>query len=107
VKTTRTPADVDQYVAAIADPVRRAKAEELIRALAEVTGAPPVMWGASIVGRGQYHYRYASQRDGDWFVLGFAVRKQNLTLYLPGGAEQHRALLNQLASTSLAKAACI
>jgi len=39
-------------------------------------------WGDSIVGFGTYHYKYASGREGDWFVTGFSPRKQNLTIYL-------------------------
>jgi hypothetical protein len=37
-----------------------------------------VMWGESIVGFGSYHYKYASGREGDWFLTGFSPRKQNL-----------------------------
>lgn len=48
----------------------------------QCTGAPGVMWGNSIVGFGNYHYKYKSGREGDWFFTGFAPRKKVLTLYL-------------------------
>jgi hypothetical protein len=102
-KTTPTIADPARFIAAIDDPQKRADAAALIRLLAEVTGQPPVMWGPSIVGFGQYHYRYASGHAGDTFVLGFSPRKQNLTLYLPGVLEPHRALLDQLGKHSTGK----
>ena len=54
------------------------------------------MWGESIVGFGSYHYKYASGREGDWFVVGFAPRKQDLTLYLMYGLDQYEALLSRL-----------
>lgn len=42
------------------------------------------MWGPSIVGFGDYHYRYESGREADWFEAGFSPRKKDLTLYLMG-----------------------
>jgi hypothetical protein len=62
----------------------------------KATGAEPKMWGSSIVGFGAYHYRYANGREGDWFLTGFSPRKQNLTLYIMGGFEQHAELLKSL-----------
>jgi hypothetical protein len=43
------------------------------------------MWGSSIVGFGQYHFKYASGREGDWMATGFSPRKGNLTLYIMSG----------------------
>ena len=54
------------------------------------------MWGASIVGFGSYHYKGASGREGDWMLIGFSPRKQNLTLYLMHGFEVHKDLLKKL-----------
>jgi len=61
-----------------------------------VTGEKPVMWGDSIIGFGSYHYKYASGREGDWFLTGFAPRKQNLTLYIMSGFELYDELLGKL-----------
>jgi hypothetical protein len=58
--------------------------------------AEPKMWGAAIIGFGDCHYVYASGREGDWFLMGFSPRKQNLTLYSMGGFVQFDALLRQL-----------
>jgi hypothetical protein len=55
-----------------------------------------VMWGDSIVGFGEYHYKYASGREGDWFLTGFSPRKQNLTLYIMSGFSEYEAFLNKL-----------
>jgi hypothetical protein len=58
--------------------------------------AEPRMWGANVVGFGDYHYRYDSGRENDWFIAGFSPRKQNLTLYLMAGVERYRQLLGRL-----------
>jgi hypothetical protein len=47
-----------------------------------LTNAKGRMWGTSIVGFGEYHYKYKTGREGDWFICGFSPRKNALTLYL-------------------------
>jgi hypothetical protein len=48
----------------------------------KITGSQGVLWGTSIIGFGDYHYKYGSGREGDWFLTGFSPRKNALTLYL-------------------------
>ena len=62
----------------------------------EVTGEEPCMWGNSIVGFGDYHYKYKSGREGDWFLIGFSPRKQYLTLYIMAGFDHYEDLLTKL-----------
>lgn len=47
-----------------------------------LTGAKGQMWGTSIVGFGEFHYKYKTGREGDWFITGFSPRKNALTLHL-------------------------
>lgn len=54
------------------------------------------MWGTSIIGLGTYRYRYASGREGDWPVVGFAPWKRNLTLYVMSGFDEYETLLADL-----------
>jgi hypothetical protein len=69
------------------DERRRKDCQELVTLMRDITGHPPKMWGASIVGFGQYHYKYASGREGDSLLTGFSPRKQDLVLYLGPGIE--------------------
>jgi len=48
------------------------------------------------VGYGSYHYKYASGREGDWFLTGFSPRKQNLTLYIMSGFKAYGPLMKRL-----------
>lgn len=49
----------------------------------KATGEKAVMWGTSIVGFGKYHYRSErSTQEGDWPLVAFSPRKQNLSLYV-------------------------
>lgn len=95
-KTQATNADVDAYIAAIEHPVRRADAERLVRIFEEVTGFAPTMWGGSIIGFGQYHYRYESGREGDFLATGFAPRKANQVIYILPGYTDFGPILDRL-----------
>jgi hypothetical protein len=86
--TVPTDASVDDFLAAVPDDRRRADAERLCALLREVTGESPVMWGPSIVGFGSYRYTYGNGRTGDWPLVGFSPRKQQLVVYLVGGFEE-------------------
>ncbi len=62
----------------------------------EATGARARMWGPSIVGFGQYHYQYASGREGDSMITGFSPRKQAMTLYVIPGFQHFGTLMAKL-----------
>ncbi len=62
----------------------------------QITKAEPKMWSTSIIGFGNYHYKYASGREGDWFLTGFSPRKQSLTLYIMAEINKHKDLLGKL-----------
>ncbi|GAA2713381.1 hypothetical protein GCM10010429_31880 [Micromonospora olivasterospora] len=89
--TVPTDASVEDFLAAVPDERRRADARRLCGVLREVTGEPAVMWGPSIVGFGSYRYAYASGRTGDWPLVAFSPRKQQLVVYLVAGFEERHA----------------
>lgn len=84
-KTVETEAEVEAFLNAVADERRRADSFAILKLMQDVTGEEPKMWGDSIVGFGRYHYRYASGREGDFMLVGFAPRKQKLSLYIISG----------------------
>jgi len=96
LKTRRTGASVDEFIDAISDESVRQDCRTLVDLLRRVTGAEPAMWGDSIVGFGDYHYKYASGRENDWFYLGFAPRKRELALYVVADMERFEDLLRRL-----------
>ncbi len=96
LKTSPNDRSVDDFIAGVADPKRREECRTILKLMQRVTKAKPKMWGTSIVGFGSYHYRYASGREGDWFLSGFSPRKQNLTLYVMSGFARQADLMRQL-----------
>jgi hypothetical protein len=80
-KTRPNTGDVSEYLSQVKEPEKRADSQSLVKMMEEVSGHPPVLWG-TMVGFGQYHYRYASGREGDAFRIGFAPRKGDLSIYI-------------------------
>ena len=103
LKTRRSDNSVAAFLEGIPDQRKRQDAWAILEMMQQVTGAEPKMWGDAIIGFGDYHYKYASGREGDWFLVGFSPRKQNLTLYIMGGLEQHAELLQVLGKHKLGK----
>jgi hypothetical protein len=96
-KTQPREADVEAFLAAVPNETRREDARTLCTLLGEVTGEPPVMWGSTIVGFGEYRYRYESGHEGTSALASFSPRKQHLVLYLVSGWEdRHGKLLAKL-----------
>ncbi len=85
LKTRPTGDDVEAFLNTVEDPDKRDARRTVAAMMAEATGAEAQMWGKAIVGFGRYHYKYASGREGDWFLTGFSPRKQSLTLYIMDG----------------------
>jgi hypothetical protein len=104
-KTTATAVSVDDFIAAVPDTRRRDEAGILRELMERVSGEPATMWGPTMVGFGTHHYRYASGREGDTFVVGFSPRKPALVLY--GIRGEHEAdndrLLEQLGTHTTGK----
>ena len=95
--TRPTDASVEGFLAGIRDEQRREDSRRLCALMQEITGEPPTMWGASIIGFGTYHYRYASGGEGDSALAGFAPRRQHLAIYLVGEFEsRHQSVLARL-----------
>jgi hypothetical protein len=96
LKTKPTKASVEAFLKRIADDGRREDCVTLVKIMKQATRAEPKMWGPGIVGFGIYRYKYASGREGEWFLTGFAPRKRDLTLYIMTGFEHYEALLAKL-----------
>jgi Domain of unknown function (DU1801) len=103
-KTLPSEESAEAFIAAVPGDARRADAKKLCGSLAQWTGEPPVMWGASIVGFGCYRYRYDSGREGSAPLVGFSPRKAHLVLYLVGGVQDRcPKLLEQLGPHKVGK----
>jgi hypothetical protein len=103
LKTKPTGESVKAFLDGIPDKSRRADCYTVLGMMKRVTGVEPRMWGTGLVACGDYHYKYASGREGDWFLVGFASRKSALTLYITSGVERFPKLMANLGKYKAAK----
>ncbi len=72
--------DLEKYLSTLSER-RYGHAQILLEIFGKATGEEPVLWGPSMIGYGQAHYKYATGREGDTFRVGFSPRKAKLSLY--------------------------
>ena len=104
LKTKQTDASVEKFLNGVADEQRRKDCFRVLEIMKAATRAESAMWGTSIVGFGRYNYKYESGTKGEWFLMGFAPRKHDLTLYLMSGAYRYPDLLKKLGKHKIGKA---
>jgi hypothetical protein len=103
LKTKKNEASVEGFLKSVENKKRREDSFVVLDLMREVTGEEPAMWGTSIVGFGNYHYKYASGREGDWMKVGFSPRKQRMTLYIMDGFGSYESLLKDLGKYKIGK----
>jgi hypothetical protein len=78
LKTKASNASVVEFLNSIEHETRRKDGFQLLEMMQRISGFEPRMWGGTMVGFGDYHYKYESGREGDFFQIGFSPRKQSL-----------------------------
>ena len=104
LKTRKNDASVEDFLEGVPNEKKREDSFAILEIMREVTGEEPAMWGTSIVGFGSYRYRYASGAEGEWPLVGFSPRRQNLTLYIMSGFDDYDDLLANLGMYKTGKA---
>lgn len=102
-KTKRTPTSSANVLATIDSEEKRADCTTILQIMEKLTGEPPALWGQGIIGFGLYHYRYESGREGDWFLTGFAPRKNDISIYLIASGPDQPGLLARLGRHRMGK----
>ena len=70
------------------------------------SGFEAKMWGPTMIGFGNYHYKYASGHEGDSMLIGFSPRKTEFSLYVSAPGSDNKKLLENLGKYKMGKA-CI
>lgn len=94
---------VDEFLRGLNDSQKETDSRQLIALFRRQTGHEPRIWGTSMIGFGSYHYRYASGREGDMFLAGFAPRAANLVVYVMAGFARNPEIMERLGKYKLGK----
>jgi len=104
IKTLVNDGSVTEFIDSVEGDVKKKDSYVLLELFSKITGEKPKMWGTSIIGFGQYHYKSErSAQEGDWPLTGFSPRKQNLTLYIMPGFGDYTDLLKDLGKHKTSK----
>lgn len=105
IKTKQTNANVEDFINSFANTEQKRKdGFELLKMMQDFTGYEPKMWGPSIIGFGQYHYKSEkSRQEGDWPLVGFSPRKAAISLYVYSGCSGQDDLLKELGKFKMGK----
>lgn len=105
IKTKQTNANVEDFINMFANTEQKRKDSfELLKIMQDFTGFEPKMWGPSIIGFGQYHYKSEkSRQEGDWPLVGFSPRKAAISLYVYSDCPGQDDLLKELGKFKMGK----
>ena len=104
LKTKLNNKSVLKFINSVKDEKKRRDSLAILNMMKKITKEEPKMWGDSIIGFGSCHYKYASGREGDWFLTGCSPRKQNFSLYIMSGFKEYGELLKKLGKHKISKA---
>jgi hypothetical protein len=83
IKTQPTSVSVEDFLNNIEHEQKRKDSFVILKLMEKATKEKPKMWGSSIIGFGDVRYKSpATEREVDWFKIGFAPRKANISLYM-------------------------
>ena len=103
-KLGSTDKDLTNFLDTVENKARRADADTLLEIFERVTGEKPKFWPPSIIGFGEYHYKYESGREGDSVIVGFSPRKARLVMYVMGSVGEDHPLMAKLGKHKTGKA---
>lgn len=97
IKTKPTAASVEEFLNSLQDEQKRKDSFVILEMMKKATGEEPKMWGSSMIGFGDKRYKSpATGREVDWFLIGFAPRKANLSLHLAVDIQKQATALEKL-----------
>lgn len=105
IKTLVNDASVEDFIHSVEGDTKKADAFRILEIYKKATNEMPKMWGSSMIGFGQYHYKSErSRQEGDWPLAAFSPRKQSLTLYVMSDLHDYSDLLDRLGKHKTSKA---
>lgn len=108
LKTKKNNASVTKFLKAVKDEQMREDSLELLEIFKTVTKEKPKMWGTSIIGFGQYHYKSdRSKQEGDWPLTGFSPRKGKISIYIMPGFKNYGDLIKKIGKCKVSGGCCL
>jgi len=97
IKTKPTTVSVEDFINNVKEEQKRKDSFTLLELMKKATGEKPKMWGATMIGFGDYRVKSpATGREVDWFKIGFSPRKASFSIYLSCNIKEYSDYLKKL-----------
>lgn len=97
IKTKATDSSVADFLNKVQGDTKREDSFKLLEMMKKATGEEPKLWSNSTIGFGKLIYKSPrTGREVEWFKIGFAPRKANLSLHLAVDINKHADALEKL-----------
>ena len=97
IKTKPSGEDPEDFLNKIEDEQKRKDCFTIMKMMQKATKDKPKIWGNAMIGFIDTRYKSpATGREVDWFKIGFAPRKGNISIYLTMDVKKHAKLLAKL-----------
>jgi len=103
LKTKENNEDVAEFLNTIEDVTKREDCFQIVQLLEDISGFNAKLWGARIVGFGNFKYKTKAGKEGEWFLIGFTPNKDKISIHLMHGLENETALLSKLGKHKIGK----
>ena len=103
LKTKKSNEDVFSFLDSIEDKQKRQDSLMIIKMFEEITNFQAKMWGAAMIGFGDFTYKTKANKIGEWFLTGFSPRKNNISFHFMIDLENETELLSKLGKHTLGK----
>lgn len=108
IKTKPSDSDIDKFLMSIEPEKKRTDSIVLKKLFDSIVIEKPTLWNNNMIGYGLYHYKSdRSKQEGDWPLIAFSPRKQNITIYIMSGANNYKDLLTRLGKYKISSGSCI
>ncbi len=108
IKTKPIDSDIDKFLMNIEPEKRRSDSINIKKLFDSVVKEKATLWNNNMIGYGSFHYKSdRSKQEGDWPLVAFSPRKQNITIYIMSGAKKYENLLSELGKYKISSGSCI
>ncbi len=108
IKTKPIDSDIDKFLMTIEPGKRRSDSIKIKHLFDSVDKEKATLWNNNMIGYGSFHYKSErSRQEGDWPLIAFSPRKQNITIYIMSGAKNYENLLKELGKYKISSGSCI
>jgi hypothetical protein len=108
IKTKQVVQDVHEFLMSVEPDKKRNDCIDLKKLFDSVLKEQASIWNNNMIGYGKFHYKSdRSRQEGDWPLISFSPRKQNITIYIMSGANNYKNLLAELGKFKMSTGSCI